>query len=282
MKNLSLEANKILRLIHDEFHTYDEGYQLRIDINRQQNRAILIEWFAVFLPEVFTPSLIEEIQQFLRDSRKDEDFSYYGWYMNLPIEIAVSVLTESVVWNDNAILNMSHENKTLRDYVARILSLGVPAINSFDEEELFNNILVNYNKSHLDASNYTLLLFASTIDVDKKLEWLQYLLECLPDINSWEQKLLIDISKGKYISNTFYLPFYLEIQQYIILRLLSKDENLEETNTTSLHNEIEQQSEIILRGSDNKDELDFIFSRIKSHPFMNKNFHFPELSLKGK
>ena len=158
---------KLSRVLKSEFELWVHNFGQRPIPEAQDMRAFFIQWFAVFAPECFEQSLVEEISTFAYETKQPLDFRRSKWYELLPIEIALYALSSDSSWIDIARANLNHHNSRLRMFTLESLLLVVEKLH-FHDSYMLAPVTDNLKTWHMGSAESVLFLCMTQGDSETK------------------------------------------------------------------------------------------------------------------
>ena len=218
--SFSINRERLAKILRSEFERWVHNFGKRPMPEAQERRGLFIQWFSVFAPECFEPSLIEDIRSFAYETRQHHDFNLDKWYKALPIENSLFALGSDPYWVRTSRWNLNHHNSSLRSFVLESLLLVADKI-QFDDAEWIASVTSNLEGRHMGAmdSVYFLCMVQGKAKAKKRQirRWRDQGNISLSD----RKKLDAFLTKG-YARN----PFLYQTTRhacYILLRLASRE-----------------------------------------------------------
>ena len=115
--SFSINRERLARVLRSEFELWVTNFGKISMPEAQERRGLFVQWFSIFAPECFEPSLVEDIQSFAHDTRRHPKYSVDKWFEVLPIEVALYAHTGDTYWIKIAQSNLNHHNSSLREFV---------------------------------------------------------------------------------------------------------------------------------------------------------------------
>lgn len=212
-----IDATWLALILCSEFSHFRSGFDREPVSEFQELRAYFLAWCAVFLPEAFSESFVNDLKAWRRDVRMRSDYHTSCWYRCLPLDAALFALTGDLTWIDTARANIDHHNSSLRLPALESLILVVDRL-AFDDPELQAPMAHNIEALQIYADwGIALLAFAQGNSAAKRAKFQDWLQQYDPIMTS---ALLKDLVRGAYVTNPL-LWSLVWITQYVSLRLVS-------------------------------------------------------------
>ena len=218
--SFSINRERLARILRSEFELWVNNFGTRPMPEAQELRGFFVQWFAVFAPECFEPSLVGDIRSFAYETRQHPDFNLDKWYEVLPIENSLYALRSDPYWVRTSRWNLSHHNSSLRSFVLEASLLVVHKIR-FDEAEWLARVTDNLKGRHFGAMDSVLFLCMAQGDAKTKKKQIRRWRD-QADINTSDREELDTLLRNCFARN----PFFYETTRnafYISLRLASRE-----------------------------------------------------------
>lgn len=258
-----INQERLSRVLKSEFELWVHNFDQRPIPGSQDSRAFFIQWFAVFAPECFEQSLVQEISAFACKTKQHIDFRRRKWYELLPIEVALYALSSDSFWINTARANLNHHNSGLRRFVLKSLLLAAEKLR-FDDPYMLGPVSDNLRTWHMGSGET--VLFLCMTQADSKMKQIQ-IKRWLDQVNMspHDREELQKLSNGEFMPNPF-LHHVNQFTSYILLRLASHETPLQPPFFSQM---LSQQIQIIPEAF----QLEFpvvlgylIWQRINKHP----------------
>ena len=211
-----IDATWLALILRSEFSHFRVEFDREPTPEFQELRAYFLAWCAVFLPEAFSESFVNDLRTWKRDVRTRSDYRTSCWYRCLPLDAALFALTGDLTWIDTARANIDHHNSSLRLPALESLILDVDRL-AFDDPELQPRVAYNIEALQFYAYwGIALLAFAQGNSAAKRAKFQDWLQQYDPIMTS---ALLKDLVRGAYVRNPL-LWSLVWITQYVSLRLV--------------------------------------------------------------
>ena len=217
--SFSINRERLARVLRSEFELWVENFRIRPMPGAQERRGLFVQWFSVFAPECFEPSLVDDIRGFANDTRRHAKYSVDKWYQALPIEVALYADTSNPYWIQTAQLNLNHHNSSLRSFVLESLLLVADKIR-FDDAEWISRVTSSLEGRHMGAMDSVLFLCMAQGDAKAKKKqirrWRDQGAISLSDRNELDAFLTDGYARNPFLYQTT------RNACYILLRLASR------------------------------------------------------------
>ena len=218
--SLSINRERLARVLRTEFELWVANFGKIPMPEAQERRGLFVQWFSVFAPECFEPSLVEDIRSFSYNMRQDPEFYHDKWYEVLPIEVALYARTSNPFWIQTAQLNLNHHNSSLRSFVLESLLLVADKIH-FKDAEWISRVTSNLESRHIGAMDSVLFLCLAQGDAQTKKEHIRKWRD-QEKLSTGDREELDAFLTDGYARN----PFLYQATRnacYILLRLASRE-----------------------------------------------------------
>lgn len=214
-----MEPDSFSMLLDSEFNAFEQHY-LQTITEQQDLRALLLTWFALFLPEAFSPSLIARLKEFRFAASKETDYASHGWYRLLPLDVALYAIEGDIQLIQNHRLNFDHHKSSIRSVVVRTLGQVAHRLTFGDEELLArcaNNLAVMHGQCEWAAVVVLLGKGSAAVKREALKAWLDRY-----TLNDNERQFLSELLETGYMSNDYLGGYLYWVTRYVAVRVMSQ------------------------------------------------------------
>ncbi len=216
MTTAGLDVERVGCLLWQEFRRFQAWVEARPVPECQQARGHFIAWIAAFCPEAVPKGFINALRAFVSKIREADDYRSEHWWRILPLDVALSTLTNSPSYLRVAVTNVDHEGSQLRLLVFEALAVVAERLDGNDEE-LRRRTAHNLETHHFYADHgVALVTVARGVPEAKRAllnEWRARYRNTVAD------DMLRDLTEGREHPNPF-IGHMLWLHQYACLRLM--------------------------------------------------------------
>lgn len=212
-----MEPDRFIVLLDSEFTAFKRDYHQAIT-EQQDLRALLLAWFALFLPEAFSSNLVTRMLEFRLAASEEEDYRNRGWYCLLPLDVALYTLEGDLSLIQNHRYNFDHHKSSIRNVVLYTLGLVAHRL-SFGDEELLSRCANNLAHSQGQCEWAAILVLLGNGSAAAKRETLKTWLNSYR-LNADNCQLLSELLERGYVSNAYFGGYLDWITRYVTVRMM--------------------------------------------------------------
>jgi hypothetical protein len=212
-----LDIARLHSILYQELNSFDAQRQDFPVAESQDLNGYFVEYFAVFLPELFSSNIKHSLRDKVMKYYNCKNYNIDIWYRSTPLEAAVFAIDGDLQCARSCVANIDHANGLLRTAVLNAVALIAPRLDfCFPEvaDRLKNNIVIGQSQEKSLA-----ILLALNGPLSRKMQLIHEILNESPRKEMPNRLEVEDFYRRPIIKNPF-VEFSSWLIRYVTLQLL--------------------------------------------------------------